>query len=126
MKFKLNGIEWQIEEISQTEIKSIQNMRKGNEEENLKSINDRYYGITYNDDCIIYLDKGLKEDRKRKALLHELAHCYITSYITHEDKSYDEEMVADIVSNSFDIIQEIANSYFVKKLQTGLDDLKKD
>lgn len=113
--FIMNGIEWNIIEISQVEIKQIQNKRKGNEEENIKDINNRYYGITYTDECIIYLDKDLKKDRKRKTLLHELTHCYINNYITHEDKSYDEEMVADIVSNSFDIITNILNNYFKNK-----------
>ncbi len=112
MKFNTNNIEWEIKEISQSEIKTIQNKRRANEEENIKDINNRYYGITYNDDCIIYLDKDLKQDRKRKTLLHELTHWYIANYITHEDKTYDEEMVADIVSNSYDIITELLNRYF--------------
>lgn len=112
MKYEINNVEWEIKEISQKEIKQIQNKRRANEEENINDINNRYYGITYNDDCIIYLDKDIKQDRKRKTLLHELTHCYIASYITHEDKSYDEEMVADIVSNSYDIITKIMNKYF--------------
>ena len=46
------------------------------------------------------------------ALIHELAHCYIDNYITHCDKQYTEEDVADIVSNSYDIIHEIVEQYF--------------
>lgn len=34
MKFKINNRTWSIEEKSQSEIKSIQNQRKANEEEN--------------------------------------------------------------------------------------------
>ena len=125
MKVKINGVEWKIEEKKQAEIKTIQNIRKGNEEENIKDLNNRYYGITYTDDCIIYLDKDLPEDRKRKTLLHELAHCYINSYITHEDREYNEEMVADIVSNSFDIISEIVNKYFSNKINSKLEEILK-
>lgn len=125
MRVKINGVEWKIEEKKQAEIKTIQNIRKGNEEENIKDLNNRYYGITYTDDCIIYLDKDLPEDRKRKTLLHELAHCYINSYITHEDREYSEEMVADIVSNSFDIISEITNKYFSNKINSKLEQILK-
>lgn len=123
MKFKLNGVEWRIEEVSQVEIKCLQNKRNGNHKENLKSVNDRYYGITYIDDCVIFLDKHLKADRKRKALLHELAHCYISSYMPHGEKEYTEEDVADIVSNSFDIIQGISKAYFVNIINESIDNL---
>lgn len=112
MKFKINNVEWEIKEISQKEIKQLQNKKFANNEENIEDTAHRYYGITYNDDCIIYLDKDIKQDRKRRTLLHELTHCYISNYITHQDKNYDEEMVADIVSNSYDIITEISNKYF--------------
>ncbi len=47
MKFKINNREWTITEVSQQAIKNMQNIRKANEEENLKSIDMRYYGITY-------------------------------------------------------------------------------
>lgn len=117
--FQINNRNWIIKELSQEEIKIIQNKRKANEEENIKSLNDRYYGITYTDIQEIYLDKDLPGDRKRATLIHELTHCYITNYITHQNKTYDEEMVADIVSNSFDIIREIVDKYFSKKEING-------
>ena len=110
--FKMNNRNWQIEETSQEEIKKMQNKRRANEDENVKSTDTRYYGITYADTQKIYLDKDLTEDRKRATLIHELTHCYIIEHITHCDKTYDEEMVADIVSNSFDIIREIVQEYF--------------
>lgn len=49
MKFKINNREWKITETSQESIKNMQNIRRANEEENLKSIDTRYYGITYCD-----------------------------------------------------------------------------
>lgn len=36
----------------------------------------------------------------------------IDNYITHREKEYLEEEVADIVSNSYDIIHEIVDKYF--------------
>lgn len=112
MKFKINNREWDIIETSQKTIKSMQNSRRANEDENIKSLDTRYYGITYTDIQKIYIDKDLNADRKKATLIHELTHCYIVNYITHEDKTYDEEMVADIVSNSYEIIHEIVNKYF--------------
>lgn len=112
MKFKMNNMNWEIKELSQKDIKDIVNKRKANEEENVNSIDTRYYGITYHDELVIYLDKDLHIDRKRKTLAHELAHCYISSFVTHQEKQYDEEMLADIISNSIDIINEIVEQYF--------------
>ena len=41
MKFKINNRTWSIEEKPQSEIKSIQNQRKANEDENIKSLSTR-------------------------------------------------------------------------------------
>ncbi len=113
MKFKINGVLWTIEEISQPELKKIFNSRAGNgEKEDETNLNYRYYGSTFCDICKIYLDKDLPTQRKRKTLIHELTHCYINNYITHVEKNYDEEMVADIVQNSHDIITKILDKYF--------------
>lgn len=112
MKFKMNNMEWEIKEFSQEEIKKIQNTRKAKEEENVKSVDSRYFGVTYHDDLLIILDKDIAKDVKRKTLIHELTHCFIGCYITHQEKNYDEEMVADIVSNSYDIIHKIVEDYF--------------
>lgn len=120
MEFELGNMKWKIIEKSQEEIKTEINKREANEEENTKSIARRYFGLTYHDDLVVYLDKDLPIERKRRTLLHELAHCYIGTYVTHQDKNYDEEMVADIVSNSFDIINEITNRYFKKEEQNSI------
>lgn len=115
MEFEINETNWKIFEASQKEIKQINNSRAGSgEKDDVESLKDRYYGITFIDLCKIYIDEDLPKDRKRKTLIHELTHCYISSYITHQDKSYDEEMVADIVANSHDIIKEIVDKYFSK------------
>ena len=116
MKFKINNREWKIIEASQEFIKNMQNIRRANNEENLKSIDTRYYGITYCDIQKIYIDEDLPKDRKKSTLIHELTHCYIDNYITHCDKKYTEEDVADIVANSYDIVHEIVEKYFEEKM----------
>lgn len=111
MKFKINNRSWEILEVSQAEIKTMQNERKANDEEDIKSIASRYYGVTYCDICKIYIDKDLPIDRKKATLIHELTHCFIDNYITHDEKQYSEEDVADLVSNSFDFINEVVEKY---------------
>ena len=107
MKFKINNKNWEIRELSQQEMR-----------EELKMHNDvssefgKYFGLTYADIQTIFIDKDLCQDRKRTTLLHELGHCYIITYITHQDRTYNEEDVVDIISNSHDIIREIADKYF--------------
>ena len=111
MKFKINGCEWQIKELSQNDIRK-EMLQRADEEIESKPELGRYFGVTFHDVQIIYLDKNLPNDRKRKTLIHELTHCYISCYITHQEKNYDEEMVADIVANSHDIICGIVGKYF--------------
>ena len=119
MKFKINGIDWKIEEKSQEEIKTIINTKKAESVENVKSLDSRFFGVTYPDDLVIYLDKDLPEQRKKLTLLHELTHCYIITFITHCDKQYSEEDVCDIVSNSHDIVKNIVDNYFRKEKENG-------
>lgn len=110
MKFKINNKNWEIKEVSQDKIR-----------ETLKIHNDsvqdfgKYFGLTYMDTQEIFIDKDLCEDRKRSTLLHELGHCYINTYITHQDRTYNEEDVVDIISNSHDIIRNIVDKYFEVK-----------
>ena len=92
MKFKVNNREWTITETSQQSIKNMQNIRRANEEENLKSIDTRYYGITYCDIQKIYIDEDLPVDRKKATLIHELTYngdkkeLYFDAYKKFENK----------------------------------------
>ncbi len=114
MTFELNGIQYEIIEIDQIEYKKLreeQEKQKGIEKkENVEGI---YYGASHFDECKIYLDKDLDYNRKRKTLMHELAHCYINEYITHVDYQLTQEEAADLVANSHDIINQIINDYFM-------------
>ena len=114
MKFNINNCEWKIKEDSQANIRSELERRSKLKIEN-EPLVGRYFGITYTDSHLIVIDNDLPEDRKRNTLIHELTHCYISSFITHQEKSYDEEMVCDICANSNEIINQIVNDYFEKK-----------
>lgn len=110
MKFKINNKNWEIKELSQEEMK--EELKKHCETPIQEG---KYYGLTYADIQKIFLDKDLCPDRKRSTLLHELGHCYILTFITHKERQYDEEDVVDIISNSHDIIRDIADKYFEEK-----------
>lgn len=110
MKFKINNREWVIKELSQEEIKQHMIDYKYDGQPS----DGRYFGQTYFDEQTIYLDKDLHKEQKRQTLMHELGHCYIGTFITHQNKEYDEETVVNLISNSHDIIHEIVEDYFRK------------
>lgn len=107
MEFKINNRTWKIVEMSQEDIKAEMKKHYDKPDELGK-----YFGMTYSDIQTIFLDKDLCQEQKRTTLLHELAHCYIESYITHLNKNYTDEDVCDIISYSHDIIREIVDKYF--------------
>ena len=108
-KFKMNDNNWTIEEKMQSEIQETMKQR-GNEIEK----GSKWFGITMTDTHQIFLDQDLHEDRKRNTLKHELTHCYIVNFMSHIDRNFCEEEVADIVANSIDIINKIVTDYFSK------------
>ena len=115
MKFKMNGILYEIKEMTQKEYKKY----RKNEDiitccEETDTSKGMYFGATHNYQNIIFLDSGMPLDRKRRTLIHELIHCYIAEYITHEEEQFSEENVADIGANSHDIIHQIVEDYFNK------------
>lgn len=112
-KFKMNNVEYTIKEVSQQEYKELR--IKEDEEEGVEISDVKsgiYQGSTHHTKGVVYIDKNLPHEIKRKTLIHELTHCYIREYITHEEKAYNEEMVADISANSHDIIHKIVEDYF--------------
>lgn len=110
--FKINNEDWKIYDLTQEKIKECQRER------NKKGLADDpdeqgiIYGVTYIDKQIILIDKDLPLQRKRKTLIHELTHCFISTTISHLEMKYDEEFVADIVANSFDSISDVVGKYF--------------
>lgn len=111
MNFKINNRDWKIIKMSQDKIKQHIKYYKYDGEPQ----DGRYYGQTYCDEQIIYLDKDLNPQQKRQTLMHELGHCYIATFITHQLKKYSEEDVVNLISNSHDIIHNIVQKYFEEK-----------
>lgn len=101
MKFKMNGVEYTIKEISQEEFDKIEEQ------------DGYYFGQSHFFTNEIWLDKSLKKERKKKTLYHELTHCYIKEYLTTRDlETFNEEILCDISANSHDIIHKIVEDYF--------------
>ena len=120
-KFKINNESWIIREFSQKEIKDRMGERAKFGYRDISEDAGRFYGVTLCDDMEILLDKDLPYERKKKTLIHELIHCYVATNITHEEKTYDEEMVADIVANSFYIIEDVITRYFQSNIKVNID-----
>lgn len=119
MQIDINGTIYEIREVSQKEYKEFRIKETEQTACDIKETeeaikNGVYFGASHHYSCIIFLDKELPITRKRKTLMHELTHCYISEHITHDDKSFDEEMVADIVANSHDFIESVIDKYFKK------------
>ena len=108
MNFVMNNRNWKIIEFSQEEIKQHMIDYKYDGE----PADGRYYGQTYIDEQIIYIDKNLNSEQKRQTLLHELMHCYIGCYLFQNSKDYSEEDLCNISACSHDIISKIVNDYF--------------
>ena len=110
MKFKMNNREWEIKELNQEDIRQhIINYKYDGE-----LGQGKYYGLTYMDEQTIYIDCDLHIEQKKQTLMHELMHCYIGCYITHQAQQYTEEDLCNISANSHDIIHKIAEDYFRK------------
>lgn len=107
MKFKINNRTWEIKELPQEEIREhlINYKYDGQPGEG------KYYGQTYYDEQIIYIDKDLHPEQKRQTLLHELTHCYIGCYL-FSSKQFTEEDVCNISACSHDLIHKIVEDYF--------------
>lgn len=108
MEYTINNSTWNIYEKSSDEI--MQYLKSTNEYEN----GSIYLGITIPTKNEIWIDKELPITRKKKVLVHELAHSYIIDSIGLYSREYSEENVCDLVSNCFEIIKLIITEYFEK------------
>lgn len=115
MEFEMNNRNWKIIELSQEDIREKFKKYKYDGEPQ----EGRYFGLTYTDSQVIYIDKDLHIQQKRQTLLHELMHCYIDCYLFNSRKGYDEEDVCNISSNSHQIIHKIVEKYFKEKYNCG-------
>lgn len=113
MFFAMNNIRYEIREVTQEEYKKYRKEEDNNTNcQETDTTTGIYFGATHCYQNIIFLDINLPFDRKRRTLIHELTHCYISEYITHENKMFSEEEVADICANSNEIINTLVSDYF--------------
>lgn len=109
-KFKINGIEYTIKEMSNEEIKECGRKDFPNDD----TTNSLFYGLTRHNVNEILLNKDCVLDRKVHTLKHELTHVFLeNSGIAFDNKEYNEEEVCNIVSASIDFINTVVNNYFV-------------
>ncbi len=111
MDFNINNRNWKIKEVSQEVMRqTIKDYKYDGEPKEGK-----YFGLTYIDKQIIYIDEDLHIEQKKQTLLHELMHCYIGCYLFNSSHGYDEEDLCNISASSHDIIHEIVDKYFHNK-----------
>lgn len=103
-KFKMNNRTWEIIEVPQKAL-----CDEFNEEVSTSKI---YFGLCKFSQQIIMLEETLCPEQKEKTLLHELMHCYISSFIAFGIGQVDEDTICDISANSHNIIHKIANDYY--------------
>lgn len=103
MKFKMNNDEWKIKEVAQKDFDKDDDEQDG-----------YYYGRTKYATQEVWLWKDLKHEKKRRTLIHELTHIYISTYITNQSMDFNEEKLCDIAANSHDIIHNIVEKYFLE------------
>ena len=103
MKFKLNGIEWTIEEVDEKKMQEVSEPYKGT-----------FWGLTVYTTQKVYLLNNLPESLLIQTLKHELTHVWIDTYAhpQNEKYKYHYEQVCEIVSKSNDFINEV-----VEKIQ---------
>lgn len=107
-KFKMNNRDWEIEELSQEEMREKFKDYKYDGEPQA----GKYFGLTYQDAQKIYLDRDLHIQQKKQTLMHELMHCYIGCYLFDNCEKYSVEDLCNISANSHDIIHNIVKDYF--------------
>lgn len=97
MKFKINGTEWEIQDVDES---TINNEMK----------NDYTLGVTIYKTQTIMLLKD--QANMIKTLKHELTHVWLYEYGHNQhEKEFNMEDVCEIVASSNDFINEVVNEY---------------
>lgn len=110
MEFWMNNVKYVILERDQKDFWDFQ----------IDEQDGYYYGQSHFQTQVVWIDKSLSEEKKRKTLFHELTHVYIREYLTSRDIEPTEEVMCDIAANSHDIIHKIVESYFeLKEIERG-------
>lgn len=102
MKLKINGIEWLIDEVDGTDSRLTVNSAC-------------CFGTTHFRENAIYLHQALKDDAKKRVLIHELSHAFISEFLIGETSQFNDEQLCDFVANYSQAINDMADAYFSKK-----------
>ena len=113
LKVKINMHEWTIQGISKEELNN--KYIESHEGEFGKGL--YAFGLCEFKSRIIYINEELEKHQLISTLKHELTHAYLWSVGMQYDK-FEEEDIANIVSASNDIINEIVSLYLEKESDT--------
>lgn len=106
MVFEIDNDTWSIE------IKDKQTMlSKLNED---RPEEDRYtyaFGVCIYPKHEIWINEDACKEQQIRTLRHELTHCFLWYSGCYNAPSYTEEMVCDIVANSYNFINDIINKF---------------
>lgn len=106
MKLDINGMQWLILEVEESD-------------EHLILDGKELYGSCNYDEQKIYLLKTMSIGRKKRTLIHELVHAFAYEYLLKFKENYDNEEVCEFLSKYGERILEIARKYIdVKYLYT--------
>jgi Zn-dependent peptidase ImmA (M78 family) len=98
---KIYNETWSIKEVSQEKMQEISGKK-----------DYEYYGVCRDEENVIYILKSLGKVRKRKVLLHEVAHAISSvmgCYDAHD--KYTEEDICDFAAAHIDEINRIVKEY---------------
>lgn len=108
MKFKVNGLTWEVQSVQR-------------DNEKLKVKNADCMGVTYFKDLQIFLDCSLSKELFRQTVIHELVHAFSFSFGVHlvaNEKT--EESVCDFVGSHLDEIYSITNKIMAVCYEKGV------
>ena len=95
-KVDINGVEWKIHEVCGSTV-----------------LSDNVALAACNVvDKAIYLSQEFDQDFKKVALLHELAHAFVFSYLLERTNNFNEEELCHFVAKYSPQINKLADDYF--------------
>jgi len=96
----INEIEWIVQEINPDTA-----LLNGN----------RAFAVCNVREKTIYISNDLNQDFKKQALIHELTHAFVFSYLLEVTNEFNEEELCHFVTKYSPQINQIANEYFKDK-----------
>ena len=108
MKFKANGLIWEIQSVQR-------------DNEKLKTKGAECFGVTYYKDLQIFLDCSLPKELFRQTVIHELVNVYAFSFGVHlVANERTEEPVCDFMGSHLDEIYTTTNKIMAACYEKGV------